>query len=167
MEAQLQLARIEVLCSKAPYEKHFYHALCTNPALLESTIRGLADKPLSWYILSDHPVINWKLVKDHIDKKWDWMTLTSKADWDVIEQHPDWPWDWEQLSYRPNVLKHIHEPYPWSFENICNNPHVTWDDVIRAPDWPWNYKKLCEHAPITLDFIRDHPEIPFLCWPQC
>ena len=50
---------------------------------------------------------------------------------------------------------------PWNYDELSNNPNVTWELVQALPDKPWNYYFLSSNPNITWDIIQSNPYKPW------
>lgn len=64
----------------------------------------------------------------------------------------------EYINTKPNILVSFLKKYPnehWNFEDLSENPNITWDVVRMTINKRWNWKKLCTNNPhITIDVLR-------------
>ena len=66
-------------------------------------------------LLSDNRNITWDIIKNNLDKKWNWYNITKYISWDIIQANPELPWccgtlcafpelTWEFVKYN---IKHV------------------------------------------------------------
>jgi hypothetical protein len=99
---------------------------------------------IDWHYLSSCKELTWDIVKDNLDKKWNWTFLERREDLTI-----------------KIILELLNESK--KFPNVklgwlCNNPIITWDIIKSNPDLPWDYKTLSANNKITWDIIVNNPD---------
>jgi len=70
------------------------------------------------------------------------------------------PWDYNELSQNPNITFEIiknNQDKPWEYKLLSCNPNITWDIIKENPNIPWDYFNLIFN-PMTKaknDFINN------------
>ena len=117
--------------------------------------------------LSSNPNITWDIVRDNLDKPWDWDSLSYNPTITLdIKENPEKPWDWYSLSRHPTITWDIvkeNPKKPWNWEGLSSNPNITWDVVKDNLHKPWNWFSLSSNPNITWDIIKENPDKPW-CW---
>ena len=109
--------------------------LSSNPNITWEIVRDNLDKPWDWFVLSINPSITWEIVRDNPDRPWDWqhICLNPNITWEIVQNNPDKPWSMWSLSQNPNITWEIvrnNGEYQWGTLGILRNPGIDMDDVI-------------------------------------
>ena len=92
------------------------------------------NKNWNWYGLSKNSNITWEIIEKHIDKPWNWCSLSvpwnwyglsvnSNTTWEIVKKYPNKPWDWSMLSINHYDLKYkkLYNEYIITIKKILNN----------------------------------------------
>jgi hypothetical protein len=63
-----------------------------------------------------------QLIRNNLNKPWDWHILSGNIPVDIVLDNPDKPWDWKWFSFF--------------------NPNITWEIVKNNLDKHWDWESL-------------------------
>ena len=141
---------------------------------------------ITWDIIQKHPEIKWNYMMltknknisidcifENMHLHWSWIDVSrdERLTWKYIvkKQKSDNPWsdiEWRYISKHPNVKwEHIKSTingpqcFGWFWNNVTENPNITFDIVNNNLHYPWNISYLINNKNITMDIIKSNPEI--------
>ena len=126
--------------------------------------------------LSQNPNITPEFVKKHIDKPWDWNTLSMTIkDLKFVKDNPELPWVWGQkgLSMNPIVTPdfvesegqiseghdsegHNLKSWHWGILGFSSNPSVTPKFIEDHIKEKWNWSILSRNRNLTYEFVKKY-----------
>ena len=153
----------------------FYY-LSHHPDLNVHFINIHRDKPWDEYVISSHDNISMTDIFNNNQIWWCDEAFSGNKSLTITDviQHPEYHWNWYKLSNHPNMLPEYKIKYklPWLLTDMmdftmiqcaCQHPKWTADQVISNFNIN-NISCISSHPSITLDYILEHPQIPWH-WP--
>jgi hypothetical protein len=134
------------------------------------------------HYLSRNPNTTWDMIKNNLDRDWDWYFLSSNSSItiDIIDSNPSLPWNWFQgVSQNPNIDLEIVKSFPekiildneffhnpnininysnkfWRWYELLHNPNIKWDMVLENKDKDkCLYTSLLYNPNTTSEIIED------------
>ena len=102
---------------------------------------------------------DWDIVKNNLDKDWNWIYLTQNENmtWDIIKNNLNFSWDWRDISRRMdfNIIE-SNPNMPWNWHWVSQNQNVTCDMIESNLNKPWSWIMLSLNKNINFDFINKH-----------
>lgn len=79
----------------------------------------------------------------HLNKEWNWKTISHRVSWNIIINCLQCPWYWNTISA---------------------NPSVTIDIVRNNPQYPWSWLGLSFNDNLTFEYLETHREefLPYM-----
>jgi len=138
--------------------------LLDNPNIEESYIENNPALPWNYQSLSLFPHLSLFFIERHIHEKWDFdmLSLHPNIDFSLVKNHPELPWNYDIFCKHGHGLSiHLynnHPDFPWSKIYLVCNPCIRWKDVKNSDLFAYA-SYFSENPNITLDIIKEHPEI--------
>lgn len=135
-------------------------------------IQALPDAPWNWSIISYHPNLSRQWLETFPDKPWNWtrvlMNRNLHLSWlqfiphDVSLQETKF-WRAIRESGDLELLKHLHQLSPLRWEQLCYNPHLTyeWFQYFAQEGQTMPTRVMCQlsqHYNLQPEWILNHPE---------
>ncbi len=109
-----------------------------NPNIKWDIIKNNLDKPWDWRGLSYNPNITWDIVQENLDKHWSWCSLSMNPNitWKNVKSNLDKPWDWYALSQNTNILLSTNDIFAVvkQYHSVLVIQKV-WRQVISNPEY--------------------------------
>lgn len=127
-------------------------------------------------LISDNSNITWDIIKENIDKPWDWYDIKNNPNitWDIIRCNPkelNRLWSFDSIYTKSNIapkglidlnnLVSYDSNLPNFWKQISRKPDLTWETIKENlyKDWDWFY--LSFNPTITWDIIENNKDIPW------
>ena len=50
-----------------------------------------------------NPNTTWDIVKENLDKDWNWLSRNPNITWEIVQTNPKIEWNWDSLSKNKNI----------------------------------------------------------------
>tara|TARA_Y100000780_G_scaffold231843_1_gene259231 strand:+ start:2705 stop:3814 length:1110 start_codon:yes stop_codon:yes gene_type:complete len=115
---------------------------------------------ICWHYLSQHPQLKFDIIKDNIDKPWNWQEISKHPNiyMDYIEEYPKQPfkWNWVSISCNPNITISFIKKYKDKLhkKTLFDNCSYLIIDYFASdvPFWTSNDK-------VPYEIVKTHPEL--------
>ena len=119
--------------------------------------------------LSRHPNLTWNIIKNNLDKPWNFHELGEHPNigvmWNNIKNNS---LELYSLCKNPNFTNHPNLTWEivknnrgrrWDYNILSKHPNITWEIVKNNLGEPWNYNELTINPNITWDIIQNNTNI--------
>lgn len=111
-----------------PQYKWDYSCLSLHPELTNSILRNILNLPLSITDLSYRfDILSWDIVKENLNKEWNWLALSHIAPYNFIEENINLTWDIYSILKRKDFTeeqkKFLYEVWKPNIEKNVSNEY--------------------------------------------
>ena len=119
----------------------------TNNMSLKNILKN-PDLNWDWFMVSKDENLTMGMIREFLDKKWDFSEISKHISWEDIVSNPKISWNWKNVSENPNITMEIIENNPerdWDYENMSENPNLTVEFIEKHSDEPWDWSKILDN----------------------
>lgn len=151
-----------------------FEGLSSNPNLTFAFILSNPSKKWNWQKISRNPGITMDDIKSRISRSWDYgrhgVSSNPNLTLAMVLAYPKKKWDWEGISCN-NAIRLVediveHRELPWNWYRGVSGKRGLTIDMVLDPISPSigmiNLSTVCHAGGITMNDIRQHPEVPWI-----
>lgn len=123
-----------------------------------------------WKELCHNANLTLDFVLRHLDKSWDWDSLSKvlKVPNKEIVANITLPWSWKFVMQRqffcqtPEITIDLllqHRNICWNWSELSKNPSIHLQDILNHPELPWNFESFSHNKSIQMEDLLQHPEL--------
>lgn len=122
-----------------------------------------------WTFLSQSDAIHIDFVAQHLDKPWDWSSLSLHVPLPDIMANLHMPWDWDLvLGNETLTIKDIrriqtfHQLRDSDFWDISSSNGITFPDILANPDIPWDFETVSCNQNVTIEQVLHYNKLGWI-----